>query len=72
MKRMFELEQRFNQTGKNGVKALTNKELKELYKNYNECIWYFSETNNRAMEFWFMMNRNVVENCLNARGVKYV
>lgn len=49
MIRMYELEQRFNHTGRDGAQYLSNSELKGLYRLYDSCIEYFNLINNQAV-----------------------
>lgn len=70
MKEMYELERRFNSTGSKGVEPLSDKELKKLRDYYDECIWYFNQTDNRVIAYRFITNKNIVEGCLAARGIK--
>lgn len=69
MIRMYELEERFNNTGREGVQYLSDSELKELRRLYIDCIEYFNLTNNRAIEQWFLYKMIGVRNVLNARNL---
>jgi hypothetical protein len=69
MNRMYELEERLNNTGRSGVQYLSDAELKELYWLYDSCIEYFNLTNNQAIEQWFLYKSIGVRNVLNARNL---
>lgn len=69
MIRMYELEERLNNTGREGVQYLSDSELKELYKLYDSCIEYFNLTNNKAIEQWFIYKSIGVKNVLHARNL---
>jgi len=69
MIRMYELEERFNNTGREGVQYLSDAELRELYLLYDSCIEYFNLTNNRAIEQWFIYKSISVKNTLWARNL---
>lgn len=69
MIRMYELEERFNKTGREGVQYLSDNELKELHGLYDSCIEYFNLTNNQAIEQWFIYKMIGVRNVLNARNL---
>ena len=69
MIRMYELEQRFDKTGREGIKPLSDIELKELYVLYDSCCEYFRLTNNYAIEQWFRLKSISIANCLRARNI---
>lgn len=69
MNRLYELEYRFDHTGNKDVQFLSDSELKELHKLYEECVEYFRKTNNRAIEQWFLLKSFSTLSCLRARNI---
>lgn len=68
MKRLKELEHRFEHTGRENIKYLDDSELKELHSLYLEVIEYFKGSND-IISFYFLMKDQCVINCLIARGI---
>lgn len=68
MKRLKELEQRFEHTGRKYVEPLNDSELKELHTLYLEVIEYF-EGSDDIISFYFRMKDQCVLHCLMARGI---